>query len=539
MAGPRGEAAGIINRVRRTVRVEVMAGRPLARSPPRPPFREGASRSSATALLSRGRQRNSRPHSPTATPRRRRLSRSRSSMDRGGKTSDCLSVRASKSRDRSTHLDERSELPLLRVNAEIRVRENPLFYDAVTMRQEIDSRLASVLARSSHESDEPISDERYYLEASTAIAGGDSVTQEVMSAWKKQHGPDRPARSIACGPRGSASAEANEREGACWTETDGHEKEKGSTKVRRKNAARGVLGTPTYLWLIVLCTINNQVNTRSVRRSVHRPASLDERAEEGQAARERLRAAVTTTRTRYSGFSPFSSFFFFSSFLTLGSRGGTRAREMDVRESVWTERERETKTCRLFIPRSHSRLRCHTSLSDHSRTTTEPATPPMVGNSARLVPGLGRARPCSAASAAPRARTEVLIGSRWPRHGRPDDEAGWGSGAAHGRVPGSRSDVPRRRHRVAWRRRRPRRRDGSSRAVLFPSFLPSSLLFHPSVLFDPRSFALSIARLLASCLARFNRLEIAYPIPLLFLSYFPRRLTTLLSYVLFFFPLFF
>ena len=46
---------------RRTVQVEVMAA-------PRPPFREGASRNSATAVTFTERERNSQPRSPTVTP---------------------------------------------------------------------------------------------------------------------------------------------------------------------------------------------------------------------------------------------------------------------------------------------------------------------------------------------------------------------------------------------------------------------------------------------------------------------------------------
>lgn len=168
-----------------------------------------------------------------------------------------------------------------------------------------------------------------------------------------------------------------------------------------------------------------------------------ERAEGGDELRRNVacrdndegpRDSYTDPRTRISPFSPsfssLSSFFF-----PLYSREGARARERRTNERAWTETRTENLKRRLFIPRSHSRLRYHTSLGDHSRTATEPATPPMVGNSGRLVPGLGHPRPRSAASAAPRARAEVLIGSR-PRHGRPVDEAGWGSGAAHGRVPG-------------------------------------------------------------------------------------------------------
>jgi len=68
--------------------------------------------------------------------------------------------------------------------------------------------------------------------------------------------------------------------------------------------------------------------------------------------------------------------------------------ETDERESV--KRERKLKR-RLFIPWSHSQLRYHTSLNDHSRTATEPATPPVVGNSYHLVPGLGKTRPRSIA----------------------------------------------------------------------------------------------------------------------------------------------
>lgn len=107
------------------------------------------------------------------------------------------------------------------------------------------------------------------------------------------------------------------------------------------------------------------------------------------------------------------------------------------------------------------------------------------------------------------------------------DEAGWGSGAAHGRVPGP---IRRAASRHATRRRR---RDGSRR--LFPTF-PSFSLSLPSVLFGPHSLFRSPR--LASRLARFNRLE---TLPIRFTSLFPLppdyhcRLTTLFILHLVFF----
>lgn len=120
VAGPRGEAAVIIYRA-------VPSGLRLWPRR-RPPCRE-ASRS-ATALLSR-----CESEIAGRILRRRRLSRSRS---RGGKPPD----RAIKAR--SIHEPRRADLVITRQYAEIRVRAVVLRRS--TMRREIDSRLASVLA---------------------------------------------------------------------------------------------------------------------------------------------------------------------------------------------------------------------------------------------------------------------------------------------------------------------------------------------------------------------------------------------------------
>lgn len=156
------------------------------------------------------------------------------------------------------------------------------------------------------------------------------------------------------------------------------------------------------------------------------------------------------------------------------------------------ERERKLETPVPFIPQSHSRLRYHTSLGDHSRTTTEPATPPAVGASARLVPGLGGARRRSAALAAPRARAEVLIGS--PRHGRATRLGGAGGAI---RVPGT--DVPRRTTRRLSR-------------------LSPSLFFAP--LRSLKELCLSVSLFIANFLRRratIHLLYLALCLPILFL----------------------
>lgn len=104
---------------------------------------------------------------------------------------------------------------------------------------------------------------------------------------------------------------------------------------------------------------------------------------------------------------------------------------MNVR--AWKRTSERKLKRRLLISRSHSRLRCRTSLNDHSRTTTEPATPPVEGkNSVCLVPGIGRVRARSVTLVASRARVEVLIGTLGP--GMAVAEPGWGSGAARGSV---------------------------------------------------------------------------------------------------------
>lgn len=104
---------------------------------------------------------------------------------------------------------------------------------------------------------------------------------------------------------------------------------------------------------------------------------------------------------------------------------------MNVR--AWKRTSKRKLRRRLLISRSHSRLRCRTSLNDHSRTTTEPATPPVEGkNSVCLVPGIGRVRARSVTLVASRARVEVLIGTLGP--GMAVAEPGWGSGAARGSV---------------------------------------------------------------------------------------------------------
>lgn len=132
--------------------------------------------------------------------------------------------------DRSSHLVERERVSFItRQCGEI--RNTPSFYDAVRRRERsiagCSSRLGCSAPLEPTESrglpqERPIraDDERSDLEASTAAAGGDSVTQEVTSAWKKRRRPtDRPTdlRAYSMRLRGSEQdgegAEVNEREG--------------------------------------------------------------------------------------------------------------------------------------------------------------------------------------------------------------------------------------------------------------------------------------------------------------------------------------
>jgi len=197
------------------------------------------------------------------------------------------------------------------------------FYDAVRCREGIDNRVRlgsfSRLARVSHES----ADKRRAcdLEASTAVAGGDSVTQEVTSAWNKRSYSTLRARGMRL--RGSEQDRGRGSERARGTRyTPG---EPGTKKKNLLQIATQNRDSCTYLRLIVLCTINNEIKTRSVRRSVHR-LEADERAEKGT-----LRAAITTGSDYCTslGTRDFPLLIF-----PLSQPEGTRARETDERASV-------------------------------------------------------------------------------------------------------------------------------------------------------------------------------------------------------------
>lgn len=125
-------------------------------------------------------------------------------------------------------------------------------------------------------------------------------------------------RACSARPRGSeqdgTSAEANGR--------DGGQTRKGSIAQCDAELNSFFFLFCTYLWLIVLCTINNEVNTRSVRRSVHRLES-GERAE-GRAVKERW-AATTTRSGSISGFLSLS-------LSRCVAGGNTRARDGRTRE---------------------------------------------------------------------------------------------------------------------------------------------------------------------------------------------------------------
>lgn len=142
-------------------------------------------------------------------------------------------------------------------------------------------------------------------------------------------------RAHSMRPRGSEQDGANEARGTCRTEKEGRGK--------KTPSATQIRDLCTYLWLIVLCTINNEVDTRPVRRSVHRLES-DERAEAGQAMEGRCRGNDELRLPHDPVLGDFPSFL--SSPLPSAppaAGGNTRARDGRTRERGLKTRTRELK----------------------------------------------------------------------------------------------------------------------------------------------------------------------------------------------------
>jgi len=124
--------------------------------------------------------------------------------------------------------------------------------------------------------------------------------------------------------RGSEQDGANEARGTCRGE-------------KKSSSAMQIRDLGTYLRLIVLCTINNEVDTRPVRGSVHRLES-GERAEAGQAMKGRCRGndgLTATTRPSTRGF-PFFSLLLSSSFRSSCSSRREYARARRTNERAWS-----------------------------------------------------------------------------------------------------------------------------------------------------------------------------------------------------------